>query len=244
MQLMSLPNLFSIKICLTFMIQLSIRIYPEVEIFRHVHYNEQITSYCSGKRGITIFTYSNKNPNYARNEKLEKEIIQIDSLKKKKVSTCSCDCANNPPSLLRRIIHSFKGVILDPVFIKDNWEYMNILLPNQNSTDLLLLQLQDQYDFEIQNISQYDRDYYKDLKIKFKDLFTILTEKQSETLIDAWKQGYYSIPRTATTKELASVKGISRYALEKKLRTAENKIMDNIIPFLLLYGNLNEFFDK
>ena len=104
--------------------------------------------------------------------------------------------------------------------------------------------MQDNLDYEIQNISQYTGDYPKNLKIKFNDLFTILTEKQRETLIDACRQGYYSIPRTATTEELASVEGISRYAFEKKLRTAENKIMDNIIPFLLLYGNVNEPIDK
>ncbi|MHA2030757.1 MAG: helix-turn-helix domain-containing protein [Candidatus Kariarchaeaceae archaeon] len=41
------------------------------------------------------------------------------------------------------------------------------------------------------------------------------------------------MPRRIRTQDLASEMGVSRYAVEKSLRAAENKLITSFMPFLL-----------
>lgn len=56
-----------------------------------------------------------------------------------------------------------------------------------------------------------------------------LTEGQYETLVSAYDQGYYDIPRGATQEELAEVLGISRQALSERFRRGHGRLVKNAL---------------
>ena len=60
----------------------------------------------------------------------------------------------------------------------------------------------------------------------------MLTDRQTNILMTAFEQGYYDIPRRVKTEELAVQFHITRYGLERALRTAENKLVNSVMPFL------------
>ena len=56
-----------------------------------------------------------------------------------------------------------------------------------------------------------------------------LTDRQREALVLAVERGYYDIPRTCTTVELAEELGISDQAVTERLRRAINTLTNNTI---------------
>lgn len=75
--------------------------------------------------------------------------------------------------------------------------------------------------------------------ISQSEIIKDLTKKQLQALILAFESGYYRIPRDHTIQAIASGQNIHRKTFEEHLRKAENKIMKNIIPTLLL-SNINQ----
>ncbi|OLS29005.1 MAG: hypothetical protein HeimC2_02000 [Candidatus Heimdallarchaeota archaeon LC_2] len=59
-----------------------------------------------------------------------------------------------------------------------------------------------------------------------------LTKSQLTLLINTYNEGYYKIPRTIKLLDIASDFGLSRYAIEYRLRRGENVIMDLVLPLL------------
>lgn len=60
-----------------------------------------------------------------------------------------------------------------------------------------------------------------------------LSDGQREALSLAVEAGYYEIPRETTTEEIATEMGVSRRTFEEHLRRAENKIVKNLLQYLL-----------
>ena len=56
-----------------------------------------------------------------------------------------------------------------------------------------------------------------------------LTEDQYETLVAAYDEGYYRIPRGATQEELAETLGISRQALSERFRRGHCQLVKNAL---------------
>jgi predicted DNA binding protein len=65
-----------------------------------------------------------------------------------------------------------------------------------------------------------------------------LTDRQREAIVAAILRGYYRIPRTVKTEELARSFGISRPAFEALLRKAENKLVAELFPYLAVRGSV------
>lgn len=61
-----------------------------------------------------------------------------------------------------------------------------------------------------------------------------LSDGQQRALSLAVDAGYYEIPRQATTGEIADEMGVSRRTFEEHLRRGENKIMKNLLEYLLV----------
>jgi predicted DNA binding protein len=59
---------------------------------------------------------------------------------------------------------------------------------------------------------------------------TELTEAQREALALAYRNGYYDIPRTTSTKELADALGISDQALSERLRRGTARLIASAVP--------------
>jgi len=60
-----------------------------------------------------------------------------------------------------------------------------------------------------------------------------LSDGQQRALSLAVEEGYYEIPRGATTGEIADNMGVSRRTFEEHLRRAENKILKNMMQYLV-----------
>jgi hypothetical protein len=56
-----------------------------------------------------------------------------------------------------------------------------------------------------------------------------LTEKQREVLIEAYKMGYYAIPRKITSKQLADKLGLVDSTVVEHLRKAEERLMTRLL---------------
>jgi hypothetical protein len=61
-----------------------------------------------------------------------------------------------------------------------------------------------------------------------------LSDGQQRALSLAVAAGYYEIPRGATTGEIADEMGVSRRTFEEHLRRGENKIIKNLLDYLLV----------
>ena len=56
-----------------------------------------------------------------------------------------------------------------------------------------------------------------------------LTEKQRDTLIAAYKLGYYDIPRKISSEELAKKLGLANSTVVEHLRKAEHRLIQRIL---------------
>jgi predicted DNA binding protein len=56
-----------------------------------------------------------------------------------------------------------------------------------------------------------------------------LTDKQQDTLTEAFERGYYNVPRGAAAKELADGLNVSHQALSEQLRRAHGNLVKNAI---------------
>jgi predicted DNA binding protein len=72
------------------------------------------------------------------------------------------------------------------------------------------------------------------LYLPLDDLKQGLTSRQLKVLTLAFSSGYYELPRKIYLENLAKVMSIHRRTFEEHLRKAEKKIMNYLIPSLLL----------
>jgi hypothetical protein len=71
-------------------------------------------------------------------------------------------------------------------------------------------------------------------------LFSNLTDKQADSLVTAYRYGYYRLPRAADVKAIASKKRIPRTTFQEHLRKAESKLITSLIPYIQLFRQASE----
>jgi predicted DNA binding protein len=73
------------------------------------------------------------------------------------------------------------------------------------------------------------------LTISTYDLFSRLTKKQAEALLQSFRMGYYRLPRRADLSTIASRAQVPRTTFEEHLKKAENKLIESLAPSLELF---------
>jgi predicted DNA binding protein len=73
------------------------------------------------------------------------------------------------------------------------------------------------------------------LTVSTHDLFSRLTKKQAEALLQSFRMGYYRLPRRANLSTIASRAQVPRTTFEEHLKRAENKLMESLVPSLELF---------
>ncbi len=70
---------------------------------------------------------------------------------------------------------------------------------------------------------------FKQSTYEKKDLLSVLTDKQRETMIAAYRSGYYDIPTRISSERLSKMMNISKPTLLEHLRKAERRIITEIL---------------
>jgi predicted DNA binding protein len=87
--------------------------------------------------------------------------------------------------------------------------------------------------FQIETIEEYPvEEYYNNYLFSIPELAYNMTDRQRKVLTQAYYGGYYQIPRSIRTEDIAINNQTSRYNIDKILRNVEGKIMQFIYPFL------------
>ncbi len=132
------------------------------------------------------------------------------------------------PSIHDSILESGSMTIL-PITIENGIQYHNILSPSSDSFRDLLTKLKERFtDVDIRTLSSKPTETLQDF----------LTDKQFETLMLAYRRGYYEIPRKCTLEDIGKELGIKRVACQERIRRAELKIIDYYVKSSLFsdYG--------
>ena len=117
------------------------------------------------------------------------------------------------------ILKEEDATILDARTKGDEWHF-RVLFPEHDSVASMYQSCQD-YDItlDIKQITQ--------LSDSFRRGWFGLTEHQYETIVGAYREGYYAVPRKANLEELANSFGVSHQALSERLRRGHEKLIAN-----------------
>lgn len=111
------------------------------------------------------------------------------------------------------------ATILDAQSKGEEWHF-RILFPEHDSVSST-------YEFCKEYDISLDFKQITQLSGSFRRGWFGLTEHQYETIVGAYREGYYSVPRKANLEELAEQFDISHQALSERLRRGHQKLIAN-----------------
>ncbi|MCE7736533.1 MAG: hypothetical protein GPJ54_16750 [Candidatus Heimdallarchaeota archaeon] len=143
-----------------------------------------------------------------------------------------CSCENSYPVVQDIIMINF-GIPISAVKYEKGWEFHRFVCISKKLVSKVIAKLEENYEIEILSIK--DDDFYGPLGfhgLGVSQFLDSLTKSQLSLLLNAYNEGYYKIPRKVKLLDIASDLGLSRYAVESRLRRGENAIMDLVLPIL------------
>ncbi|MFW9929195.1 MAG: helix-turn-helix domain-containing protein [Candidatus Thorarchaeota archaeon] len=153
-----------------------------------------------------------------------------------------CTCGIIYYHTVASLIRKYRGIPVYPVIYSDGWEYRKITCFNKDVIHDVIQAIEKEVDvfeeLEINNIGE--NGLFRAQTFSMTDIMKGLTEKQKDVILQAYKEGYYEIPRKIKLQDLANTYGVNKQAVEKTLRKAENKIVKAIMPFFDLDNSLIE----
>ena len=146
----------------------------------------------------------------------------------------NCLCEGLYEMSITSLVQQAGGMQEYPIRYFQGYEYHKIRCLNETTLSQVLKGVEQLPYLKVMGIENLgERGMYQSQMISAFEILENLTKTQLKVLIDAYEGGYYSIPRSIRTKDLAERYDISRYAVDKSLRKAENKIIQAIMPYLL-----------
>ncbi|MHA1993853.1 MAG: helix-turn-helix domain-containing protein [Candidatus Hodarchaeales archaeon] len=159
------------------------------------------------------------------------EIIKIFPVKEQtQIIIKHCECDNLP---FIDIPEQLGCVLIPPVKYLAGIEIQQVMLTLDNVQHLLTEYKKNDptADIEIVELAPLKEDS-KVLLLYAEEVRKELTQRQLHSVIRAYEQGYYDIPRSISAESIAGEMNINRRTFEDHLRKAEKKIMKKLIPLL------------
>ena len=142
---------------------------------------------------------------------------------------CLCDRTINSQ------IQQQGGISIYPIRYSGGWSHYQIVCLDNSILSSVVKVLQTYPKTKIISIKELESEgIFPSQMISIAEITSDLTVHQLIILIRAFAKGYYEIPRRIRTQDLADEFKVSRYAVEKTLRKAENKLFTSLMPYLLL----------
>ncbi|MHA1984192.1 MAG: helix-turn-helix domain-containing protein [Candidatus Hodarchaeales archaeon] len=171
------------------------------------------------------------------------------------IISMDCVCGVVYYHTLSSIIRENGGVPLYPVTYVNGWEYRKIICFNDSDAERVINAIKEKLSEE--NKYRDEKDFkrgirdsaiFEELEVNnigedglfraqtffMSDIIENITNVQLNVLLTAYQEGYYEIPRRIKLEEIGKKMDRSRQAVEKSLRKAENKLINSVVPFLLL----------
>lgn len=144
-----------------------------------------------------------------------------------------CDHASAKTSLTRYFV-KHRCLEIYPAIYTDGWEwYRMVALSGANVKDFF-----DDVDrtcrVEILSKTREVEAVHDMLTLSMSNILGSLTQKQARALYVALRDGYYFVPKRASTRALADTLGVPRTTYEEHLRKAESKVMSSLGPYVRL----------
>lgn len=198
---------------------------------------KQVYAFCSGVYDVLIVSgpINQYHLNIAKSLFFNVEDWRvINEGEKNKISfiIMNCLCDKNDVSITS-LIQNVGGLESYPVRFEDGFEIHKIICVDEKIESDVLNLLQELPYMKILAINDLGEDgLFKSQMVSIPEIINKLTSRQIDILLFAYENGYYEIPRNVKTEDLAEKFQITRYGAEKQLRTAENKLIASLIPYL------------
>ncbi len=142
---------------------------------------------------------------------------------------CLCTEQNS----ISRNIEACNLLHLSPMVCEGGWEYYRVVAFRHEDLKKLQLRL-DKIGATVEVLRKvpFDGLIASSMTLTADALLSRLTEKQTDALLEAYRDGYYILPRKLGVKEIARKRHIPRATFDEHLRKAENKIMASLIPYV------------
>ncbi len=148
------------------------------------------------------------------------------------VSECHC----MKQDTIVRHIGQLNILNIFPNMIENGWAYHRLIVFKHKDLEELLNRFEKWgWYYKILRKTSFDGFVASSLTMSADALFSGLTEKQMEAVLDAHRHGYYNLPRSADVKTIAAKKKVPRTTYQEHLMKAENKLIAALIPNIKLY---------
>lgn len=131
---------------------------------------------------------------------------------------------------ISRTLEAHQCLWLQPLVLADGWEHYDAISFGPSEQEALDAVAKHGTTRVVKRRSIAPEDLTAALFLSLRPVLDAPTDKQAEALVAAGKAGYYRSPRQATTAEVAAGLGLGRSAFEERLRGAENRVLNSLLP--------------
>lgn len=146
-----------------------------------------------------------------------------------------CPCKN-----IRCVAKFLDGLAIlhiQPTTVEKGWEYHRLIVFKQEDLRNYLERIEEAgIKFEILRKAPIRGFAATSLMVETNSLFSHLTQKQTDALMAAHRNGYYAWPRKTSVKAIASYKHVPKTTFRDHLRKAESKLITGLMPYLYFFN--------